>query len=586
MQSVSDAYTPYSDERWSDFRVTFELIDVDAAEGAVPVATSEAAISQLQQTHNRITDMSNKIATLEHNFFVLDDSFIFPNENDNGETGWWSDEISGSDGLFSKQQVLEFSFLETQSSVGFTIVFDNKSGEYASDFTVQVYDSNGTLIDEEKITGNSEVEYVCNMPVDGYSVVKILFLKTSLPYRHVRVCEVIFGIIQTFTKNNSTKLKLLYEISPTMNNLPTDELSITIENADRKYNMINPKGIYKYLQEGQKMSVEFGIGSKKDSLEYINMGSFYFANASAEDDAMTAQITAYDKFYALDRGLYRRGTNETGTVSSIVNDIILDSGLNLSISVTEEVASRVIGKNIPIVTHREALRMVAQAARCSCYIDRNGVLTFKELVLSESIDTLNNNNLYQPAKVDVDEYINTVETKAISLGIASRDAAEIFTGTISIYGTKEIWITYNAAQITTTTITGGTIDSVDYYLYACRMTITAAADVTLTLKGNNIDSYETLFSAQNLEGNPESIITVDNPLIRADFAQDFAEWMLSTIQKRVSYSLSERANPAREIGDTIKIYDAYNENRDAIVIKEEYNFDGTLKGSTEAWEGI
>ena len=44
MQSVSDAYTPYSDERWSDFRVTFELVDIDAAEGAVPVATSEAAI--------------------------------------------------------------------------------------------------------------------------------------------------------------------------------------------------------------------------------------------------------------------------------------------------------------------------------------------------------------------------------------------------------------------------------------------------------------------------------------------------------------------------------------------------------------
>ena len=35
---------------------------------------------------------------------------------------------------------------------------------------------------------------------------------------------------------------------------------VTIENIDRKYNMINPQGIYKFLQQGQGLNVEIGVG--------------------------------------------------------------------------------------------------------------------------------------------------------------------------------------------------------------------------------------------------------------------------------------------------------------------------------------
>ena len=122
---LSEAYNPYPDERWSTARVIFELVDIDAAEDATATVTSEAEISKLSQTHNRVVEMEKKLATLEQNYFLLDGSFELPDENDNGEVGWWSGEISDSNGQLN--QVLEFNFTEPQSSIGFTIAFDEKS---------------------------------------------------------------------------------------------------------------------------------------------------------------------------------------------------------------------------------------------------------------------------------------------------------------------------------------------------------------------------------------------------------------------------------------------------------------------------
>lgn len=579
MQSVSPLYNPYADERWSNIRVVFELVDIDAAEDATPTVTSEAEISKLAQTHNRVVEMEKKLATLEQNYFLLDGSFELPDETDNGEVGWWSGEISDSNGAIN--QVLEFNFTEPQSSIGFTIAFDEKANQYATDFKIEVFDPSDSLVSEDIVVGNTLNRYISEMPVDGYKRVKITFTKTSQPFRRIRVSEVVFGIIQNFDDANTTDLKLLYEISPSMENLPANELTVTIENTDRKYNMINPKGIYKYLQEGQGLNAEIAING-----EYVNMGRFYYTNSTAEDSSMTAQIVAHNQFYALDRGLYRKGINNVGTILGIVTDIIEDAGIELNITIPPAIANRVIGRNIPIVSHREALRIVAQASMSSCYIDRNGILTLEELAESTPTDTLDNGNLYTPAKVEVREYINTVETTAYSTHVDTWDGkTEIYQGSVVVNGTKDIWITTNGAQITDVAITNGTLNSAEHYMHASKLNITATGDADIELTGYQIELRETIYRAQNLSGNAEAIKQVENPLIRKENAQVFADWCLSVAQKRLTYKLQERGNPAREIADTVKIYDAYNENRNAIITKQEYQFDGTLKANSEAWGG-
>ncbi|QIB68622.1 hypothetical protein Ami103574_04495 [Aminipila butyrica] len=512
MQSLSQ--NPYSPERWSNIKVSFELVDVDAAENAAASVTSEAAISELAQTHDRVDGMDKRLASLEHNYFVLDGSYILPDERDNGQVGWWSGEMSEADGTFTNPQVLEFNFTSGQSSIGFTIVFDDKAYQYASDFSVEAYDGDGVLLGEDVVAGNNQTVYISDTPVDGYRKVKLTFLKTPIPYRRVRIAEVVFGIVQMFDDTNTTELNLLYEISPWMENIPTNELSITVENLDRRYNMINPQGIYKYLQEGQALDIAIGVGETQYSIEQVNMGRVYYTSSSAEDKSMTAKLLAHDWFYFME-GICRIGTTGTWVVAEAVAAVIVDSELPIMTNIPAPVGARIIGRCIPPdVTHKEAIRLIAQAAGAVCFFNREDELEFVELALSTTADTLDNSKLTEPAKVSVADRINKVE-------VTSRD---------------------------------------EY------------ADI------------EAIYTASNKEaGEVDKVQTVNNPLV---ISSDTAEWILDVLQKRITYSLPERGNPAREVGDTVKIYDAYNENRNAITTQEEFWYSGYLKANTEAWEGM
>lgn len=53
--------------------------------------------------------------------------------------------------------------------------------------------------------------------------------------------------------------------------------------------------------------------------------------------------------------------------------------------------------------------MAAQAARCTCFFAPEGTLTFAEIVLGASVETVGHDVMEQPANVSVSERINTIE---------------------------------------------------------------------------------------------------------------------------------------------------------------------------------
>jgi len=115
----------------------------------------------------------------------------------------------------------------------------------------------------------------------------------------------------------------------------------------------------------------------------------------------------------------------------------------------------------------------------------------------------------------------------------------------------------------------------------------SVSDPINTVKITVRDEYaqtETVYTATNKKlDETEKVKPINNPLVAN---QDVAEWLLSVYQKRIYYDLRERGNPAREIADTVRIYDVYGENRNAIITKQEYIYDGALRANSEAWEGL
>ena len=300
MQSVSAAFAPYADTRSIALRVKFGLVDVAAAGDATPTANESNAVAQLPQILNGAETIGGKYATLEHNQFLLDGTMeLFPDNPSAVQMGWWSAQQSGIDGTFATKPTLTFTFTQNHSSMGFTVIFDNKADQYCTDFTIKTYDASNVLITSKEITGNKQAECAVSLKTDNYRKMVIEFAKTNHPLRFVRVAQVLFGIVQKHTADNSSEAEIIYEIDPTSQTLPANEFTITIDNQDRRYNLINPDGIYRFLQQGQSLDVEIGIGG-----EFVNMGRYYYNKSTSADNNITAQITGYSPLYFL-TGKYR-----------------------------------------------------------------------------------------------------------------------------------------------------------------------------------------------------------------------------------------------------------------------------------------
>ena len=405
---ANQGWNPYQSVIVPNGEIQFELIDVDAADVAQVLSDTESApFTNLSQTHDRITNNSKKLATLEKNLWKLDGTFEIPSKwEHNGECGWWSEPISDENGAFSTIPHLTYLFDTPQASNGFTLVFDTKAKEILSDFTITTY-LDDEMINSVSVTNNTDDIRVVNCPSHGYNKLVIALEKTRNPNRRARLTEVVFGYLQRFDKQKIVDMKLTEETSLYMQSLPSKSLSVTIDNSDKAYNVLNPTGIYRFLQQGQGINAQLSLNG-----ESVSMGRFYFNNAQANDDALTATINAYDLIYRMDQATFDWGTSGTWTILEAVQTILSVYDNTISINIPSEIGNRIIGKCIPKGTLiREALRLTAQAAKTHLYINRLDELTARDLSPIDSQDSLHKDNMLSWGKAKDTGLINCVEIK-------------------------------------------------------------------------------------------------------------------------------------------------------------------------------
>ncbi|MEA4919388.1 MAG: hypothetical protein VB078_00470 [Clostridiaceae bacterium] len=579
------AVNPYAAELYCNMIASFRLADTTAAADATVTATGyDTDISQLSQTHDGIETMSAKWATLENGGWPLDGTCdIMPDSLTGVQTGFWSN-LSDADGNLSGV-ALTYTFAANHSSYGFTMAFDDKTNWYPKSITVAAYNSTNTLLDSKTFDCASPQQAVI-MPVTNYRKVIVTFSSTQLPYQRVHLSACIFGVVEA---PGLMKASILYETDPRMKALPTGELSITIDNTDGKYNQRSPNSLYAYLQEGQPFdNLKIGLGPSRAGIEYTDMGKqFYFTKSAAKDSSMTADITANDMIYKMGKTTYRKGINGTDTVSNLVSAVLLDSGTGLTANIPTAIGARVIGSNIPLVTHREAIRLIAQAARCSAFINRAGELELAEIAAGTPSDTLDGSNMLDWPDIQVDDAVNTVNVTVYSYyRKLAVDDVSMYEGTATISGTQTIWIEYSSSATSpSTTVTGGTLVSTVYYYYGAYLTITASGEVTIKITGaDELTSSHYEYSANNITGSEAAqTLKIDNALIvSTDIASAVATYQLGL--SRVTYPVTEMGNPSRELIDTATITDAYGGTGNAVITKQKYSYDGGLKCELEAVE--
>lgn len=506
MQPVSQTYNPYPADRAVDAEIAFKLVDTRAAQNATPTASGVEPVSNLSQLVQEENRAGGKWATMEPGIWLLDGTWeVLPDDLSQEPMGLWS-VLSSPDGTFSQAPSLTMTLSAPASSVGFTLHFDHMAAQWPEEVRVQVWLGSALLTD--RTLGNDGPTLLVNLPLDGYDKVTFTFPKTAWPQRRVRLYSVLFGIVQKFTGESLVSVTWTAGASASGESLPAREMAFTFDNGDQKYNLINPNGLYRYLQDGQEIDSALLIGGER-----ISMGSHYFQKAEAKDEALTAEITASDRILWLDNETFEDGADGAWPLSEAVTALV---GSEIPVDIPADIGGRLVGKSIPEGTaKREALRFLAQAARCACWMGRDGVLLFREMAMGAPVDTLDGSNLETMDGVSVTQPVDKVVLRVVNEFHWSGVDEEIKTQT------KE----YTAGE------------------------------------GSNV-------------------LTVQNPC--AYDGQAVAAWLLSMKQRRLQYTCTGRGNPALEVGDTVTIFNAYDEAGAGVVTGYEAAFDGGLTETLEA----
>ena len=259
--------------------------------------------------------------TLELNYWVLDGKSTY---TETQKKAFWSTEMSGEDGHFSNEPVIEVVFDKQYSSVGLTLVFDKAGNEYCSEVHIQWYQ--GESVKEEKDFYPDAATYFCNAPVSAYDRIVITLKATMLPYRYAKLERIIFGIYRTFDMFEIRSASIVNQTSLLSTELPISTMSLKLdskENIDFMFQLKQPMEVHNddslisvyYIDSYSRTSKSIYDIELYDAFGILDETPFYgevYTNHSAKE--MLLQIIGEDFVVEFEEGL--ADMNLTGIIQS------------------------------------------------------------------------------------------------------------------------------------------------------------------------------------------------------------------------------------------------------------------------------
>ncbi len=533
MKQQSATYNPFTDTRTVDFEISFGLINEAAKDNAVASANNTTPRTSVGEVLDRRYTPLQNWATFEPRGWILGGgNKILPADSSGKRLGWWSGAAAGADSKFAADDsysailgiaklgfmklgnstgaggggfpVLKFEFDEPITTYGWSLTFDENNDIFPTRFRLTAYAADkATKITVINVDNNSPKATVENI-VENYSLLQIEFLAMNKPYTKVRLLEIDFGVTQVFNKDTLVKATVAEGVDIAAEALPSRQLTFVFDNSRKIYNMLKPDMLYDYFSSGSEIFAKIIIND-----EAVDLGKFYFTNATTKSNSLTAEITANDIIMRLNDIMFSKKEGESMTLSAAV-ELLLD-GIDVEKIYDEGIADRLVYFSpFASVSKREVLRMLAQAAMCTCYADRNGAIRFKRVETAE-------------------EFVSEIN--------------------------KDALYNYNGISV------GDPVSKI----------ILTANDPTIY---GGIRQFEA--------GNGANVIEVTNPCVHDESGAEVAAWLLACYKRRIHYKVKNRCDPAVEIGDTVRLDDAYGENLNASVTGIDMYYTGGVYANTEA----
>ena len=444
------------------------IIDPDMEYGAV-TSQSAAPYSQPEQIHDKEFTLT-PYATLEDNRWVLDGTFsLVPDNNQpTGQVAYVSGDLCGADGTFATAQYVEMGFSNVSILQACTIFFpDSDYDGVADSFTVEVKQG-GTAYYTKTFTGNTESE----IPLDGFTVndpdaIRVTVTKWSIPYRRMRVPEIVPGIYESWDGSMLAEFNVTQQANFSCLALPYGTCTLRMDNIDRRFEPRNKNGIFRSLEERQGIQVSIGVETESGPVMQP-VGTFYQFSGGwrTSDNGITMQWELVDIIGLLADRQYLPPTTLPTTLDGWVASIVGQLGVNFASRyvVDPDYASLPLTANAADVSGKscgEILRMACMATGTFPRADAStGYLAVEPYWSQGSKVTLDNLNAYPTLQANDDLAaiiftINGEEYVVSGTSTASSNTVQvqnpfITTQAQALQAARMILATYGGNQISTT----------------------------------------------------------------------------------------------------------------------------------------
>ena len=374
--------------------ISLDIADPDALADASSEDNGAIYISNTSQVVSEVDKSIIPYFTLEQNLWILDGKRKAIPLSDFGDCGFIGDVLSGNDCAFSDEApIVTVNFTKVHSNIipAITITWGSAYGEFAEDFVITAYNGD-TVVAEKEVIGNKEVRSVVEFDIVDYDCITIKILRWCLPCRRARIEEIFIGMNKIYFKSDIFSYRHTQTVNPISTSLPKAEVSFSIDNTDNSYNPYNTNGLSKYLMERQEIKTRYGYKLDDGNEEWIKGGTFYLSEWDAAQNGMKADFTARDLLEFMSATFYEGLYNEDGvSLYSLALQLLEKAELPLNSNGTVKWILDSSLKNIyttaplPIDTISNNLQLIANAAGCVLYQDREGTLHI------EPIDSINKN---------------------------------------------------------------------------------------------------------------------------------------------------------------------------------------------------
>lgn len=268
----------------------------------------------------------NLYATYAQNYWKADGKMLFVPESGVRDSGYVSEQISGSDGLFTENPVITRTLEAKYKCFGLRIFF---TGNLPKKFIIRTY-ADGTLNDTAEVSSNITKDFEFPYSFKEFDKMEIEFVETEVPNNRIQIDYISFGaetnyIVEyddQYTTPTGTQLekvkqlktsRKIYTKSNTQEELASDKVVYAGENV-----------LYYFSDAcyGYSVSLESGASG---SASIVSSGAYYVEIAFsgvAVDTEVAFSITGYK--YNVSTAYYTVDINNRGSDKQWDNPLISD----------------------------------------------------------------------------------------------------------------------------------------------------------------------------------------------------------------------------------------------------------------------